>query len=192
MLPRRGKVDEAAGEFWVENPFLMPRIGQNLSAYERNCVYLNRSGRDFLDVSFTSGADIDADSRSVVAADFDRDGRVDLLVGSVGGGPLRLFRNNFPQPNWLRLELQGTTSNRQAIGSRVIVECGQQRIVRDLFAANGFMGQGPAELLIGLGSANSVERLTIRWPSGRIQTLTNLPVNRVVRVIEGDGERTAP
>ncbi len=93
-LPKLGDLDEELGEFWAGNVFSMPRNGDNLSAYERNRLFLNKGdGESFLDASFASGADIDSDSRTVVAADFDRDGRPDLLVGSVGCGSLRLFLN---------------------------------------------------------------------------------------------------
>ena len=67
-IEARGEVDREAGEVWVDNPFMMPSEGVNLSSYERNRLFLNLSGEDFADASFTSGADIDADSRGVVAA----------------------------------------------------------------------------------------------------------------------------
>ena len=85
LLPELGEVDKKAGEFWVQNPFLIPRNGGNLSAFEPNRLFLNTGDNAFLDASFASSANIDSDSRSVVAADFDRDGAPDLLVGSVGG-----------------------------------------------------------------------------------------------------------
>ena len=86
-LPELGKVDRENGEFWAGNAFTMIGEGNNLSAYERNRVFLNTGdGKEFLDASFASAADIDSDSRSAIVADFDRDGWPDLLVGSVGGG----------------------------------------------------------------------------------------------------------
>ena len=185
QIPILGELDEEAGEFWIVNPFFIPLSGNNLSAFERNCLFLSCDGQDFVDASFTSGADIDSDSRSVIAADFDGDSAVDLLVGSVGGGPLRMFRNNCPQGRVLRLKLQGTHSNRPAIGARVIVRCGSRQIVRDLFPANGFMGQSPAhEMLIGLGDSEQADEVIIRWPSGREQRLENIPAGRLRTVVE--------
>ena len=102
-----GAIDENAGEFWVENPFDITSSGYNLSAFERNRLYVNHDGRSFVDASYATGTDIDADSRSVVTADFDRDGAPDLLVASAGGGPLRLFRNDFPRAGRVRIELEG-------------------------------------------------------------------------------------
>jgi len=179
-------VDKEAGEFWVTNPFQMAQNGQNLSAYERKRLYLNHFGSEFLDASFFSTADIDSDSRSVIAADFNRDGRVDLLVGSVGGGPVRLFLNEIPRnSNYVRLELTGKTSNRQAIGSRIVVETGKATITRDVFAANGCMGQAPPEALIGVGDVSLIPHIRIRWPTGDWQELHNVPVNTTIKVIEG-------
>ena len=185
-LPELGEVDREAGEFWVSNPFEMPGSGHNLSAFERNRLFLNDGGDKFLDASFASRADIESDSRSVIAADFDRDGAPDLLIGSVGGGPLRLFLNRFPSSaRRVRILLVGVESNRPAIGSRVIAESGDRRFVRDLFPANGGTGQGPADLLIGLGDAPRIDRLTVRWPTGVEQEFRDLPVDRTIRITEG-------
>ncbi len=185
-LPAIGKIDEEAGEFWTENPFLMPARGENLSAYERNCLFLNQRGSDFVDASYASLADIDSDSRSVIAADFDGDQAVDLLVGSVGGGPLRLFRNVIPAQNSVSLQLRGSRSNAQGIGCRVRYWCGDQEFVRDLLPANGCMGVAPTQLLLGTGKSSSIDRLEVRWPSGHIDSAETLDVNRRYSLIEGE------
>lgn len=184
-LPPLGRIDEEAGEFWVENPFDMPAKGMNLSAYERNRLFLNTGQGRFVDASFPSGADLDSDSRSVVLADFDRDGAPDVLVASVGGGPLRLFLNRFPPARRARLELLRNEAGAVAIGSRVVAEVGERRLVRDLFPVNGGAGQGPAELYLGLGDAAQIHRLAVRWPSGREQTFTDLPADRSLVLVEG-------
>lgn len=188
-LPELGRVDREAGEFWVENPFDITSGGYNLSAFERNRLYLNLGGLSFLDASFASGADVDADSRSVIAADFNRDGAPDLLVGSVGGGALRLFYNRFPSARRVRVDLVGTRSNRTAIGTRVIAELDDgRRLVRDVFQPNGGFSPGPAELILGLGPARRIEKLHVRWPSGTTQQFGPLEANLDVTVTEGDSE----
>ncbi|MDP6442929.1 MAG: CRTAC1 family protein [Pirellulaceae bacterium] len=187
-ISAKGEIDEQAGEFWVSNPFDLPAQRHNLSAYERNKIYINHSsGTHFVDLSSESGVDIDADSRSVVAADFNRDGAPDLLVGSVGGGPLRLFLNRIPQEsNHLRVQLRGVTSNRSAIGCRVVAHVGDRRVVRDVFAANGFMGQAPADVTLGLGKAAEVDRLEVRWPNGETQSFAPVPSRGRVVITEGE------
>ncbi len=184
-LPQLREMDTEAGEFWVENPFEMPKEGLNISSYERNRLYLNLDGDSFIDASFASRADIDSDSRAVIGADFNRDGAPDLLVSSVGGGPLRLFENRFPARPRAHLELVGPKSNRDATGSRLIFEVGGRRLVRDRFADNPGMGQGPVETLVGVGDAETIERLTVRWPDGSRQVYENVPVGPRVTLTEG-------
>jgi hypothetical protein len=188
-LPELGEVDREAGEFWLRNPFLIPSSGNNLSAYERNHLYMNLGAGEFVEASFASRADIDADSRAAVAADFDADGTVDLLVASVGGGPLRLFHNRFPeQGKQMTLSLVGTESNRPGIGARVIAEWGDRRIVRDLFPVNTGVGQSPVQLILGVDDAPKLDRLSIRWPTGAWQRFTDVAVDARVTVTEGSQE----
>lgn len=188
-IPALGKLDRAAGEIWVNNPFKLPSYGENLSAFEKNRLFINVAGRRFVDASFASGADIDSDSRSVVVGDFDGDGRPDLLVANVGGGPLRLFLNQFPtSAHRVRVELVGTESNRTGIGTRVTAHCGDRQIVRDLFPTNAFMGQSPPELILGVGEASSIDRLTLRWPTGKIQEFENVPAVGHIRITEGSSQ----
>lgn len=179
-------MDSAAGEFWVPSPFQMPQLGHNLSAFEANRLFMNVDGQRFLDASFASQANIDSDSRSAIVGDMDADGDVDLLVGSVGGGPLRMFMNRIPtEHHKVRIELRGSASNRMAIGARVVLHCGTKTITRDLFPANGFMGQSPAELLIGVGQSTSIDRLTVRWPNGETQEFENVPADQRLEISEG-------
>lgn len=186
-LPKLGALDEELGEFWAGNAFSMPRNGDNLSAYERNRLFLNKGdGGSFLDASFASGVDIDSDSRTVVAADFDRDGRPDMLVGSVGGGSLRLFLNRHATAAArVAVELQDANGNPAGSGCRVILEIGNERIVRDIFATNSCLGQAPAELLVGVGSAAQIDKLTVRWADGTREVHQAVPVNGRCRVRRG-------
>lgn len=181
-----GQLDESAGEFW-SHPFDMARQGDNLSAYERNKLFLNSGAGGFVDASFASGADLDSDSRSVMVADFDGDLAPDLLVGSVGGGPLRLFRNRMHQANRVAIRLRGVRSNRQGIGARVTVVTDNKRMIRDMFPANGFMGQSPPVLYVGLGTATTIKHLRVDWPSGEHQEYRDVPANASLTVIESDG-----
>jgi enediyne biosynthesis protein E4 len=180
-----GKLDASLGEFWVENPWDIITQGHNLSAYERDRLFLNVAGRDFADVSGLSRADSEGDGRSVVAADFRNDGHLDLLVRQVGGGTLLLFENEFPRQHYLEVSLRGTTSNRLGIGSRLLLEAGGRKQVREVYPINTYRSQGPIRVHFGLGEATKVDRLAIRWPSGQEQELIDLAGDRHIVVEEG-------
>jgi len=191
MVPPPDELDPSLNEFWVSNPWQIAAHGHNLSCFERNRVFLNAAGRDFLEVSHLTGADSDGDGRSVVAADFRNVGMMDLLVRQVGGGPLLLFENRLPAKNYLKVSLRGRTSNRLGVGARLTAEVRGQPLVREMYPTNGFMSQGPNVVHFGLGDAAGVESLTIRWPSGKVQVLKDLAGGRHVVVDEGKDGREA-
>jgi hypothetical protein len=184
-IPAPGKIDPELKEFWVESPWEIASHNQNLSCYERDRAFLNVGGRAFLEISHLTAADDEGDGRSVVAADFFNTGRLGLIVRQVGGGPLKLYENRFPQRHYLEVSLRGRRSNRHGIGARLVAVVGGQQLVRELYPANTYRSQAPAVAHFGLGDAESVERLTIRWPSGRVQELTGLRGDRHIVVDEG-------
>jgi hypothetical protein len=171
-------------EFWVENPWNITAQGHNLSAYERNRVYLNARGRDFLEISHLTAADHEGDSRSVVAADFRNDGRLDLIVRQAGGGSVLLYENRFPRQNYLKVSLRGEKSNRQGIGARLVATINGQMLVREMYPANTYRSQGPNIVHLGLGSAKQIDRLTVHWPSGKVQEFPDVTANRHVVIDE--------
>lgn len=184
-VPQPRGLDEGLGEWWAESPWQIIADGHNLSAYERNRLFLNGGGDGFYDVSRLTGTDSDGDGRSVVAADLNGDGMQDLLVRQVGGGPLLYFENRMPRANWLRVSLRGTDSNSLGIGARLVAQVGERQIVRELYPYNGFRSQGPAHVHFGLGTDAGVDRLTVRWPSGAEQVFSDVAGNRHVRLTEG-------
>jgi enediyne biosynthesis protein E4 len=190
-----GKIDGSLGEFWVETPWEIFKQGHNLSCFERKRVYLNvpgkERGRDFVEISALTGADNDSDGRSVVAGDFRNNGQLDLVVRQVGGGPVILYENNFPQKHYLKVTLRGKpkakgpSSNRQGIGARLTAIVNGQQIVREMYPLNSYRSEMPNIVHFGLADAPKVERLTIRWPSGLTQVLANVPGDRHIVVEEG-------
>lgn len=181
------EIDEDLGEFWVRNPWAV-QTQHNLSAYERNRTYLNVAGRGFVDISYLTGADSDGDGRCAVGADLNGDGRQDLIVRQAGGGPLQVYENRFPARHWLKVSLRGRRSNRLGIGSRLIARIGERQIVRELYPVNSYRSQAPALVYFGLGDAETVDELTVRWPTGEVQTLKDLAADRHVVVQEGSDE----
>jgi hypothetical protein len=188
-------VDKTLGEFWEQNPWDIIKAGHNLSAYERKRLFLNvpaaGGDRDFVDVSYLSGADNDGDGRCVIAGDLRNNGRLDLILRQVGGGPLHIYENNFPQRHYLEVSLRGTKSNRLGIGARLVASVNGSHLVREQFPANSYRSQMPNIVHFGLGEATKVDRLVIQWPSGIKQVLTELPGDRHILVEEGKEGPTA-
>ncbi|MFI4946125.1 MAG: FG-GAP-like repeat-containing protein, partial [Burkholderiales bacterium] len=163
--------------------------------HERNVLLRNDGRGGFEDVSGTVGLDLDQDGRAFSVFDYDGDGRPDVVLLAARSSPqLRLFRNRFGAGHAaLALRLTGTKSNRDAIGARVTVEADQVRPTRVLMAGSGFVSQHSKELLFGLGRSTRIAKVTITWPSGLVQTLRDVPIDRRVFVEEGkDDVRAEP
>jgi hypothetical protein len=189
-IPAPGSVDKSLGEFWVENPWEIVKHGHNLSCFERKRTWMNIKGRNFIDLSYLTGTDSDGDGRCIVAGDFRNNGRQDLILRQVGGGPLLLYENNFPQRHYLEVSLRGRQSNRLGVGARLNALVSGQRLVREMYPLNSFRSQMPNLIHLGLGDAERVERLEIRWPSGKVQVLSDLRADAHI-VVDEDKEGPA-
>ncbi len=141
-------------------------------------------GKNFLDISYLTGSDSDGDGRSVVAADLNNDGRQDLIVRQVGGGPLLIYENLFPKRHWLKLTLRGTKSNSLGIGAKVTISVAGRQLVREMNPINSYRSQGPSLIHLGLGDADHIDALSIRWPSGLVQELGPLKADRHILIQE--------
>jgi tetratricopeptide (TPR) repeat protein len=156
------------------------------SGFERNIFYLNNRDGTFSDVSAVVGLDFIEDSRSFALADFDLDGRVEVILKNRNSPQLRLLKNVMPElGSAIAFRLRGKASNRDAIGAAVTVEAESRRQTRSLQAGSGFLAQHNKELFFGLGEAKGPVAATIRWPSGLEQHLRDLPLNHRVWVEEG-------
>ena len=86
--------------------------------------------------------------------------------------------------NWLIVDVRGTVSNRDGIGARITVTAGDTVQIREVSAGGSQMGQNMPGAHFGLASADSVDLLTIRWPSGNVQTITDVPANQRLTIVE--------
>jgi tetratricopeptide (TPR) repeat protein len=156
------------------------------SGFERNVFYLNNGDGTFSDVSGIVGLDCIEDGRTFALADFDHDGRQELLLKNRNSPQLRLFKNVIQAlAPAIAFRLTGRKSNRDAIGACVTVETESGKQTRYLQAGSGFLAQHSKELFFGLGTTKGPVRATIRWPSGLLQNLADLPLNHRVWVEEG-------
>jgi hypothetical protein len=161
-----------------------PNIGDmTWSGYQKKKLFLNLGTQAFKEVSAEAGVDNDLDGRGIGVGDFDNDGLLDLCQTNADQ-PALLYRGCSPAGNWVALSLQGTKSNRDAIGARVKIQAGGVTQIREVNCGNGYSSQSSKRLHFGLGKAQKIDACEIRWPSGTVQRV-QLAVNKVTRVVEG-------
>ena len=177
--------------------------GFSFSGHERNCLYLNTRDGRFADISAPSGLDFADDARALARVDWDHDGDLDLWVLNRSGPRVRMLRNETPSGHhFLALRLQGTHGNRDAIGGRVELVLAEpaeekeekKKLIETVRAGEGFLGQSSKWVHFGMGLADRIERVVVRWPGGQAETFTDLAPDRYYRLVEGSGtaERWTP
>ncbi len=167
--------------------------------YWRNALLRNGGDGTFADVGGSAGFEPppggpEADvmfrgrrgirsSRAGANLDYDGDGRLDLVVNNFNDRAW-LFRNTSPPKPWCALKLVATRSHRDALGALVRLTAGGRTQTRQVQAAGGYLSQSTSRLHFGLGGAAAVEKVEIRWPSGQVQTLTDVQAGKVTTVTE--------
>src|SRR5437762_1844760 len=145
-----------------------------------NSLYANLGNGTFRDVSSEAGFDLARAHRGSAFADFDNDGKIDVVVSALGE-PAELWQNVSPDANhWLSLKLTGTQSNRDGIGAKV--RLGNQ--VNHVTTAVGYASSSPSTIHFGTGNLGKIDRIEIRWPSGTVQVLRSVATNQVLEVHE--------
>ena len=151
------------------------------SGHEPNVFHVRRGNRYF-DFSGISGLDWAEDSRAFAVLDFDGDGRPDIILKSRLGPQVRTLQNNCAGKNRsIAFRLQGTKSNRDAIGAKIELD-GQTKWLE---AGTGFLSQHTKRISFGLGSALTARVAKITWPSGLVQKFSNLKTRHTYSIQEG-------
>ena len=130
-----------------------------------------------------SGRPAARSSRSAAVADFDGDGRLEIVTNNFNDRPY-LFVNRFARRNYVALRLTGSTSNRDAIGALARLWTGNSVMVRQVNPAGGYLAQSSKVLHFGLGDRSTVDSIVIRWPRGIVQTVRNPAINTLHRIQE--------
>jgi hypothetical protein len=127
--------------------------------------------------------------RGLALGDFDNDGDVDVLISTNNGTPV-LLRNQAAKGNhWLGVKLVGKQANIDAIGARVTWKAGTLRRSRLKSGGGSFLSSHDPRMVLGIGVHTKIDHLEIRWPvpSTRVETFTDLPIDRYISILEGVG-----
>ncbi len=162
---------------------------------QRKLLYKNLRNGHFADISFQAGTGISDPSASRGAAfgDFDNDGDIDVVINCVNDYPQLLRCDSKLDHNWIKIRTIGTKSNRSGIGARLTCviripgETKPHSQIDEVRSGGGYFSQSDLRVHFGLGKAEKVDSLEIRWPSGQIDTLKDVKVNQVIYVKEGEG-----
>ncbi len=125
-------------------------------------------------------------ARGAAYGDFDRDGDPDILI-TENTGPVHLWRNDFENPRFLRVHLEGRRSNRNGVGARVVAVAGSQRMERRVRTGSSYLSHSEKTVTFGLGNATRVDSLFIYWPSRQIDRYVGFESNQEIHVVEGSG-----
>ncbi len=157
--------------------------------WQPKLLYMNQKDGTFCDASDQAGAALQEKrvSRGLAAGDLFNDGNVDIVVEDLDSAPMILRNRGVQGRHWVSFELAGTRSNRMAIGARVKIVAGGMTQTDEVRSGGSYLSQSDVRLHFGLGPAEKIESVEIRWPSGKTETLKNLKADRFYSVLEGEG-----
>lgn len=161
-----------------------PMGSKSLSGYQKKRLFHNEADGTFKDHAPRHGLDNVKDGRGIGIADFDHDGRLDMIVANANSAPF-FYRNSSPERRWVSFVLDGVESNRLATGAQVRVTAGGHTQLGMISGGNSFAGQSSGRVHFGLGDAAKIDRVEVRWPCGTVQTVGGIESNKMYRVVEG-------
>ena len=152
-------------------------------------LLFENTGRNFKDVSASAGTVFTKmfSGRGMALGDFDNDGDADVLTSNNGGPPLLLRNQGGNRNNWIGLQLVATKSNPAAVGAVITWQAGTLKRSRLKIGGGSYLSSHDPREILGVGSATKIDLVEIRWPSGKIDKLTNLSLNSYIKVVEGSG-----
>ncbi|MEZ5363888.1 MAG: CRTAC1 family protein [Bryobacterales bacterium] len=162
------------------------RLDTDIRFRQNAILYHNLGGGEFADISREAGpafAELHA-ARGAAFGDMDGDGAIEILVNNQNEAPSLFDRQTQSAGSWITLQLEGTTSNRSAIGARVTLRADGTRQVREVRSGGSYLSQSDLRLHFGLGNAGGIQRIEIQWPSGAVQILEGLESNRAHHIRE--------
>jgi enediyne biosynthesis protein E4 len=173
-----------AGALLISEAKKWPPIGdRSLGGYQANCLWLNKGGT-FHDIAKAVGVTESKDGRAVALVDLWNRGALDVVLATQKG-PLLVYKNHVtPENDWIQFELEGTRSNKSAIGAQVTLYWNDQVQIQEVSGGSGYASQNQRRLHFGLGKNAKTHHAEIRWPGGRTQTVTAPQSRQLHKIVE--------
>jgi hypothetical protein len=152
-------------------------------------LQLNQKDGTFCDASEQAGPALQEKrvSRGLAVADLFNDGNMDVVVGDLDGSPMILRNHGVPGQHWVSFELAGTKSNRLALNARIKIVAGGMTQTQEIHSGGSYLSQNDLRVHFGLGSAEKISNIEIRWPSGKVEKLGEFAADNFYSVLEGEG-----
>jgi hypothetical protein len=179
-------------DIFIVNGHVYPQVDQlrsDLHYLEPKLLFRNlRNGR-FKDASKEAGDAIQIPqvSRGMAIGDLFNDGKLDAVIENLKGQPMILRPEGGPQNHWISFQLEGVKSNRLALNARVRATAGDLVQLGEVFSGGSYLSQNDLRIHFGLGAHDRVDKAEIIWPTGKVETLTNLAADKFYTVREGAG-----
>jgi enediyne biosynthesis protein E4 len=160
-------------------------LGDN--AKQSDTMWRNLDGKSFADVSAAMGVGFTRQGfhRGSAFSDLNDDGSLDIVVTGLNERPRILINAGTPGAHWLLLDLRGTRGSRDAIGAKVTVTTASGRTLHNhVSVSTGLMSSSDRRVHFGLGRESAISSIEIRWPGGRVQTLSDVKADQILRVRE--------
>ncbi len=156
---------------------------------EPKLLFLNQHNGTFRDISQLAGAAIQIPqvSRGLAVGDLFNDGHLELVIENLEGEPMILRTQGAPGNHWISIALEGTKSNRLALNARLRATAGDLVQQDEVFSGGSYLSQNDLRIHFGLATHDKLDKLEVFWPSGKVETLTNLAADHFYTVKEGEG-----
>ncbi len=163
-------------------------VGETFAGEGRIVLLRNEGAAGFRDVTGSVGLDkvVLHNPRAVLAVDFDNDGSTGLLITQNHLPPVLLKNEGGDRYNWLRIQLKAEADNKTAIGSKVELFAGAMRQKWEIPGSSGYLGQGPATIVAGLGAEREADVIRLLWPTGVLQDELEIPAHKDEVITEID------
>jgi hypothetical protein len=160
--------------------------------YGEEAVLVRNDGQGhFIDVARFGGKYFEEKlvGRGATWGDYDNDGDIDILVSHLNG-PARLLRNDTPAGgnHWITVQALRSGGQVEALGARVTVQAGGLTQIDDVMPVRGYLSQGDPRAHFGLGAADKVDRIEVRWPDGKTTVQTDVPANQILKIVQPDAQ----